>query len=327
VTEASVGAPLVSSLDVTQVATSSHGAPVFAGCDLVEADGIVVVNRIKPHTDFGGEIGSGIVKMLAVGMGKRRGAEVAHRLSLRHGHVKVLEELAALVLERLPVLCAIGIVEDQRDRTRSLELLDTAHGIGALLPREIELQQLADELLPRLPFDDLDVLVVDRMGKEVSGAGMDPNVTGRRASSLAAQPSRPHIRRIYVRSLTEASEGNAIGVGAADFVHRGLLGRVDRAATEVNCCTSSTPEEGRLPLAMASDRAALAACLDTCGVPAAAEARVAWIRDTTALETLAVSAALSGEIAAAGDRVEVVGAPFAPAFDEAGDLISPFAGC
>jgi len=326
VSERSVGASIVSSLDVVQVATSGYGAPVYVGRDLVEADGVLVVNRIKPHTDFCGEIGSGIVKMLAVGMGKQHGAEVAHRLSLRHGFAQALEELAGLVLARLPVLGAIGIVEDQRDHTAAIELLDTSRGIGGLLPREIELERVADGLLPRLPFDHLDVLIVDHIGKEVSGAGMDPNVIGRRASVLFPQPERPRILRIYVRGLTAASHGNALGIGMADFVHRRLLDGVDRAATEINCIASSAPEDGRIPIALPNDREAVAACLDTCGVLSAVEARVAWIRDTAHLEWLAVSSTLAAEVTAAGECLEIVGAPFALEFDESGDLSSPWGG-
>jgi hypothetical protein len=324
ITEESVGAPLVSSLDVVELATSRFGAPVVAGRDLAAADGIVPVNRIKPHTDFSGEIGSGIVKMLVIGMGKHRGAETAHRLALRHGFVPVLTEAAGHVLEHLPVLCALGIVEDQRDRTAAVELLDTRAGLDGLLPREKELQEESERLMPRLPFDELDVLVVDRMGKEISGAGIDCTVVGRRAPMWQPQPPRPRIVRIYVRELTPASHGNAIGIGMADFVSRRLLDRVDRRATEVNCLTSAAPEDARLPVSFETDREAVAACLATCGVLQAADARLAWIRDTADLETLWVSEALLGDVAATPD-LEVAGAAVELPFDARGDLVSPFA--
>jgi hypothetical protein len=332
VTEQSMGAPLVSSLEVVEVATSRFGAPVFVGGDLAAADGVIVVNRIKPHTDFGGEIGSGIVKMLVIGMGKQRGAETAHRLALRHGHVPVLEETAGLVLERLPVLCGIGIVEDQRDRTAAIELLPTAGGLAALLDREIPLLRRAHQLMPRIPFDDLDVLIVDRMGKEVSGVGIDPNVSGRRGPLYSTPMEKPRILRIYVRELTAASRGNAIGIGMADFVSRRLLAQVDPRATQINCMTSAAPEEARLPIAYGTDREAVAACLDTCGVLQAADARLVWIRDTAHLEVIWVSEALSAEVVASGGgspeqraALSVLDEPTVLPFDERGDLISPFA--
>ena len=323
VTETSVGAPVVSSLDVVELGVNSFGSPVFVARDLVAADATIVVNRIKPHTDFSGEIGSGIVKMLAVGMGKQRGADEAHRLCLRHGFPAVLEDLAGVVLARLPVLAAVAIIEDQLDQTALVERLDTSHGLPGLLPREIELQRLAAGLMPRLPFDDLDVLIVDLLGKEVSGAGMDPNVIGRRASPWFGSPPKPRITRIYARGLTDASGGNALGVGMADFVQRRLLDQMDPEVTAVNCISSADPEDGRVPIAFDDDRAALRACLETCGAADESAARVAWIGDTAHLETLAVSLALADEVAIAGEHLETVAGPCRLGFDRAGDLL-PF---
>ena len=214
VTAESVGAPVVSSMDVVAVGESSFGVPVWAARDLAEADGVVVVNRVKPHTDFHGEVESGLVKMLVIGAGKHAGALSAHNLTVRHGFPAVLRDHGELLLEGLPVLCGIALVEDQRERTALLEVLRP----DEFFTREHELLARAYELLPRLPFDQLDVLVVDRLGKDVSGTGMDTNVIGRCSFwGGGEKPVRPRITRIFVRGLTAATHGNACGIGMADF--------------------------------------------------------------------------------------------------------------
>ena len=175
VTAESVGAEVVSSMDVVSVGESAFGVPVWASRDLAEADGVIVVNRVKPHTDFHGEVESGLVKMLVIGAGKHAGALSAHNLTVRHGFPAVLADHGERLLAGLPVLCGIAVVEDQREQTALLEVLRP----DEFFAREPELLERARELLPRLPFAQLDVLVVDRLGKDVSGAGMDTNVIGR----------------------------------------------------------------------------------------------------------------------------------------------------
>lgn len=324
VTEASVGAPLVSSLDVVEVATSAFGAPVYVGRDLVAADGIVAVNRVKVHTDFSADIGSGIAKMLVIGAGKQQGAESAHRSCLQHGYPETIVEHARCIVERLPVLFGIAVVEEQRERTAAVELVPTLQGIEVLLTRERALKVKADSLMARLPFNDIDVLVVDRMGKEISGAGVDTNVVGRRAIRAGTQPSCPHVRRLLICDLTDQSHGNASGVGVADFITRRLLDKVDRRYTEINCLTAAAPEEARLPIALDTDREAVAACLSTCGVQHAADARLVWIRDTMSLETLVVSEALLPEVRASADTLTTEGELSALPFTIAGELVSPW---
>ena len=263
VTPESVGAGIVSSMDVVAVAESAFGVPVWASRDLAEADGVVVVNRVKPHTDFHGEVESGLVKMLVIGAGKQAGAQSAHGLTIRHGFPAVLRDHGERLLAALPVLCGIAVVEDQYERTAVLEVVPPA----GFFDREAALLARARELLPRLPFDQLDVLVVDELGKDVSGAGMDTNVIGRLSFWGGGEPpALPRITRIYVRGLTAATHGNACGIGMADFVSARCAAAVDRAATDVNCITSNCPEDARLPIACASDREALAACLQTSGV-------------------------------------------------------------
>jgi hypothetical protein len=320
VTAGSVGAPVVSSMDVVAVGESSFGVPVWASRDLAEADGVVVVNRVKPHTDFHGEVESGLVKMLAIGAGKHAGALSAHNLTVRHGFPAVLRDHGELLLEGLPVLCGIALVEDQRERTALLEVLRP----GEFFAREHELLARAYDLLPRLPFDQLDVLVVDRLGKDVSGTGMDTNVIGRCSFwGGGEKPVRPRITRIFVRGLTAATHGNACGIGMADFTTARCAAEVDRAVTDVNCITSNCPEDARIPIACASDREALAAALQTAGIRDPDAARLAWIRDTAHLERIAVSEALLDEVRA-GAALRPAGALFPQPYDANGDLESPF---
>jgi hypothetical protein len=320
VTAESVGAPVVSSMDVVSVGESAFGVPVWAARDLAEADGVVVVNRVKPHTDFHGEVESGLVKMLVIGAGKHAGALSAHGLTVRHGFPAVLRDHGERLLEGLPVLCGIALVEDQRERTALVEVLRP----DEFFTREHELLARAYELLPRLPFDQLDVLVVDRLGKDVSGTGMDTNVIGRCSFwGGGEKPVRPRITRILVRGLTAATHGNACGIGMADFTTARCAAEVDRAVTDVNCMTSNCPEDARIPIARATDREALAAALQTAGIRDPDQARLAWIRDTAHLQRIAVSEALLDEVRA-GAALRPAGPLFPPPYDENGDLRSPF---
>ena len=320
VTAESVGAEVVSSMDVVSVGESAFGVPVWASRDLAEADGVIVVNRVKPHTDFHGEVESGLVKMLVIGAGKHAGALSAHHLTVRHGFPAVLADHGERLLAGLPVLCGIAVVEDQRDRTALIEVLRP----DEFFTREPALLERARELLPRLPFAQLDVLVIDRLGKDVSGTGMDTNVTGRASFwGGGERPTEPRITRIFVRGLTPATHGNACGIGMADFTTVRCAAEIDRAATDVNCLTSNSPEDARIPITCATDREAVAAAIQTSGVRDPAEVRLAWVRDTAHLERIVVSEALLDEVRA-GEALRTAGPLFPLPYDENGDLRSPF---
>ena len=314
VTQAAVGAPVVSTMEVAEIGTSRFGAPVWASPDFVGADAIVVVNRVKPHTDFTGPIESGIAKMLVIGAGKHRGAVEAHRLFVRHGFPAVIDEYAGVLLSRLPVLFALAVIENQFDQTAELHLL----GRDEVLEREPALLHRACELMPSLPFSRLDCLVVDEMGKDVSGAGMDTNVIGRKPAG-GGPVTGPAITRIVVRDLTRASEGNALGVGMADFTTTRLVAAIDAEATRVNALTAMAPEIARVPLAFERDADALGAAYATSGAASPEEFRVAWIRNTLDVEELLVSEALAGE-ASAHPSLRVLEGPFPFPLDASGGL-------
>ena len=320
VTPATVGAEVASTMDVVSVGESAFGVPVWAARDLAEADGVIVVNRVKPHTDFHGEVESGLVKMLVIGAGKHAGAQSAHHLTVRNGFPAVLRDHGELLIAGLPLLCGIALVEDQRENTALLEVLRP----NEFFAREPALLARAYELLPRLPFDELDVLLVDRLGKDVSGTGMDTNVIGRCSFWGGGEKlARPRITRIVVRGLTPATHGNACGIGMADFTTARCADGIDRAQTNVNCVTSNCPEDARIPIACASDREAVDAAIHTAGVDPA-EVRLVWVRDTAHLERIAVSEALLDEVRA-GETLAPAGPLFPLPYDEIGDLTSPFA--
>jgi hypothetical protein len=322
VTEEAVGCEIRATMDVEQVGeTPARGVPVFADSEAVAADAIVLANRIKPHTDFDGEVESGLSKMLVIGMGKQRGAKTAHDWAVEWSLRNMLPEITDQLLETLPVAGGVAVVEDEHDDTMLVE------GVPAsdFLERERELLDLAWERMPTLPFDDLDVLVVDRIGKEISGQGMDTNVTGRRHFTIAEpEPESPNIKRVYLRDLTERTDGNAMGMGQADFAHRDVLDAVDPETSLINAITASTVRGVRLPPVVETDRAGLLAALGTIGPLGGGDATVLRVSDTMHLERCLASAPLV-EAARERDDLRVIAEPEPIAF-EAGEFAAPSPG-
>jgi hypothetical protein len=315
ITEARVGAPVRASMAVVEIGRSEFGFPVWVDRYAAEADGIFVVNRIKPHTDFTGPLESGLMKMLAIGLGKHKGCLDVHRQTVQHGYRRVIPAIGNLILAKLPVIGGLGIVENCFDRTALVKAVAPA----AFAAREAELLTEAKRLMGRLPFERLDLLIVEEMGKNLSGTGMDTNVIGRVMFVGEPEPETPRITRIVVLNLTPASHGNAIGLGLADFTTRRTVEALDLAATRTNAVAAMTPEKGRIPIAMPTDREAVAAALTTIGAIDPVAARVVHIRNTLALGTLSISTALREEAAAHPD-LEICGETAPMAFDEAGRL-------
>ena len=320
VSEESVGCEIRATMEVETVGeTPERGVPVYADANAVAADAIVMVNRIKPHTDFSGEVESGLSKMLVIGVGKQKGAKMAHDWAVDWSLRNMLPEIASQLLDSLPVAGGVAIVEDEHDDTTIIE------GVPAsgFLKRERELLETAYERMPTLPFDEMDVLVVDQIGKDVSGQGMDTNVTGRRHFTInEPEPESPEVKRIYLRGLTEKTKGNAMGMGQADFLHRTVKDELDWSTALINAITASTVRSVRMPPVVENDRAGLLGALGTVGPVAGDEARVLRVTDTMRLQRVYASAPL---IEAARDRddLRVVAEPDDLAFDDDGNFAAP----
>ncbi|HUL38242.1 MAG TPA: lactate racemase domain-containing protein [Thermodesulfobacteriota bacterium] len=317
ITERSVGAPILSSMDVEEIGRTKFGTPVLTARDLLKADRVVVVNRVKPHTDFRGEIESGLVKMMVIGTSKHQGALMVHRLTIKHGFPAVIREVGSIILKKVPILFGMGIIENQYGKTAFIDLVKPEK----LVEEEKALLKKARRLAPSLPFDQMDLLILDEMGKNISGAGMDTNVIGRRAFIWSSKPRKPKIMRIFVRDITEESHGNATGIGMADYITKRLFDKIDYSSTAVNCLTGMGPENGRIPIFFERDRDALAAAHDNSGVLHPQNLRILWAKSTLELENLYASQALFKE-ARSNRRLEILGNPFEFPFDQNGNLIS-----
>lgn len=296
VTAETVGCPILATMDVVELGRLDDATPVYMDRYAAEADGVLIVNRIKPHTDFKADIESGLAKMCVVGLGKQRGAEMVHRYGV-HGLRHLIAPMAQMLVARGKVLAGLAILEDASDQTAELVALppDAIGGAG-----EVALQVRSKELLARLPFDQLDLLVVDEIGKDISGTGMDTNIIGRLRIPGEAEPAHPHITVIVALDLTEASHGNAAGIGLADLIPAKLAHKVDFAATYTNAITSGAVGLQRvtLPITLPTPRATIATALRVCGQTEPAAVRLVRVRNTLRLGELLVSAALLPEVAA-----------------------------
>lgn len=308
ITEREVGAPILATMETVEVGRLDDGTPVYLDRNAHEADGIVVVARVKPHTGFRGEIESGLCKMTAIGLGKQRGAETIHSRGLR----ETIPEVAGVTLARSKVILGVALVENAYHRLHTVE----AAAPERFHDTDRALLKLANELLPRVPFDELDLLIVDQLGKNISGSGMDYNVVGmwRRIGG----EKRPWYKRIAVLDITPESEGNALGIGIADFATRRLYDKVNPRKTYMNALTANAIEPVKMPLIMDSDREALEVALKSANAPS--DPRVVWIKNTLALDELLVSEALLPEVNELA-TLTAEGEPHALAFDGEGSLL------
>jgi hypothetical protein len=312
VTEASVGCPIRSEMETVVLGTNPFGLPIHFDANAHDADGIVLLNRIKPHTSFRGSYESGLLKMLVVGLGKRQGAAQVHKLGLP-GLVRLIPEVGAVLLERTPVALGLAILENARERTARVVAVEPEE----LLDAEPRLLEEARGLMGRLPFARADVLVVGELGKNYSGTGLDPNVIGRQRVETMPDLDRPLVTRLAVLDLSTETRGNALGVGLADLITTRLRDAIDPEPMRVNSFTSNFLTRSRVPLALDGDRAVIEAALDTCWRIDWSEARMALIPNTLELETIWVTPPLRDELD--GD-VEIVGEPRPIPFDAAGRI-------
>lgn len=296
VTEGSVGAEIRATMEVVQVAETPEGLPVYLDRHAAAADGILVINRVKAHTDFEGRFESGLAKMMTIGMGKHAQALAVHQYGAG-GLREQIPRIAAAMLATGRILGALAIVENAEEAPALLEALPPDRS----LEREPALLERAKAWAARLPVDVLDVLVVEELGKEISGTGMDTNVIGRRGIPGEPDPPRPRIATVVVLDVTPASHGNAIGLGLADITTDRLVRRMDRASTYANVLTSGFLDRGKIPLHFPTDREAIAAALDQHRRKPLERLRVAWIKNTLHLGDLLISEALAPEVRGRAD--------------------------
>ena len=321
ITEASMGVPIRASMETKILGTTPDGVPVHFSVAALDSDGIVVLNRIKPHTDFqGGLIASGMLKMIAIGLAKRNGAEALHAAAARLGHERIVTSAARISLAHAPILCAIGLVEDPFHQTAIVKVTrpETIESVEADLLNE------ARARMPKLPFDDVDLLIVDQIGKNISGTGMDTNIVGRgvqgySSSLIPGEMPSPVIRRLFVRGLTPQSHGNAVGIGIADFVTTRLVNAINRNATYINSLTAMTPQLSKIPMYFDTDREVIQKAIGTLALPQGAPVRCIRIADTLSLEEVLVSEAYAGEIATRAD-LEILSGASEMTFDGDGNL-------
>jgi hypothetical protein len=291
VSESSMGCPVRSEMDTVVLGENSFGLPIHFDRNAFESDGIVLLNRIKPHTSFSGRYESGLLKMLTIGLGKREGAAQVHKLGLP-GLVKMLPEVGTFLLEKTPVVLGIALLENAAERTARVVAVEPEE----ILDMEPRLLDEARTLMGRLPFDQIDVLVVGELGKNYSGTGLDPNVIGRQRVETMPDLPRPVVTRLAVLDLSPETRGNANGIGLADLITDRAARAIDPKATWVNCFTSNFLTRARVPLSLPTDRDVLAACLDTCWRSSWSDARMVIIPNTLEMTTLWVTPALADEV-------------------------------
>lgn len=282
-----VGVPIKASMEVICLGNTPEGYPVYLDKYASEADHIAVIGRIKPHTGFHGPIESGLHKMMMIGLGKHVGAIEYHRILLNQAYDPVVRAVGRFMLAKAPIAFGLGIVENAYDETAHIEAVPPEH----FVLREEAMLTLARRWLPKLPFKEADVLIVDEIGKNISGSGMDTNVVGRKRAVRGATPppNQPEMRFIFVRSLTDKTHGNASCIGLADFTTNRLLQAMDYRATVINCVTSGYPEGANIPVHFETDREVLEAALPIIGARNTDEARIMHIRNTLQVEEVEIS--------------------------------------
>jgi hypothetical protein len=318
ITEAFVGVPIKASMDVVSLGDSDFGYPVVLDKHASEADHVGVVARVKPHTGFHGPIESGLCKMMLIGLGKHVGALNYHRILLEEPWDQVVRSVSRTMLAKGRIAFGLGVVENSYDETALIEAVPPAE----FFAREEALLIKARQWLPRLPYTEADLLIIDEIGKEISGSGMDTNVVGRKRAFRTKPPeNQPNMRFIFVRGLSTHTHGNAAGIGLADFTTTRLVKAMNYKATVINCLTSGYPEGATLPVHLDSDREVLEAALRIIGTRAPEQARIIHIRNTLKVEEVEVSEPCL-QMPRGAVEFSVAGQPRAITFDADGNLAS-----
>jgi hypothetical protein len=308
ISEDAIGAPVYAAMDVVELVRGSLPHKIFMDRHAHDSDGVILINRIKPHTDYHGRYESGLMKMALIGLGKLEGALAVHAFGV-YGLRELIGPGATQVLSTGKILGGVALVENATHETLTVRVLK-AEEIPA---EEPALLDAAARNMPRLPVDDIDVLIIDRMGKDISGVGIDPNVTGRFGVRSQEDAASPRITAIVVTDLTPASHGNAIGVGLADVITRRLYDKIDRGDTYRNVITSSFLDRGKIPVVAATDREAFEIALRSCGHLPSGQPRIVRILDTLSLGEMYVSRAVADQLGSSstidgfGPEIELFG--------------------
>lgn len=312
ITKEAVGAEIRSSMEVVEVGRLANGLPVYVDKFALQADGIVVINRVKPHTAFRGPVESGIMKMISIGLGKQKGAEACHQMGFKHMAENV-PAMAKVIMEKTPFLFGVATVENAFDKIAIVEVLTP----DEVIAKEPDLQKKAKSLLPKLFFDQLDVLVIDEIGKNISGDGMDPNITGRYPTPYAT--GGPDVNKMVVLDVTPQSEGNANGVGTADFTTQRLLDKMDREGTYANGLTSTVVAPTKIATTLPNDKMAFQAAVKTCNILNFNYVKLVRIKNTLVLSEIEVSEGLL-EYVRSHPNMEQITDLNEISFDEKGNL-------
>src|SRR5437660_10356795 len=313
--EETMGCPIVSSLEVVPLGATPEGIHTFMDRNAHQSDGVMLVGRVKWHTDFDGKIESGLFKMMAIGLGKFAGAQHYHTFAYRMGLERVIRSIGRQVLASGKILGGLAIIEDAYHNTAQL----MAVPVESMEQREEELLSLAKSWMGKIPMD-LDILLLDEIGKNISGAGMDTKVVNRGVhGQYNPWPDAPAIERIFVRDLSDLSYGNGVGLGMADVISDRLLNKIDWNPTRINSLTASTPAAIRTPVHFPTDRECLERIAPTVGKFDMTEVTIGWVRNSLELGIIALSENLLAEIRS-NPLLEIVGPPQELEFDHAGNM-------
>jgi hypothetical protein len=317
IVEQNVGAPIVASMETVEVGQTDSGLPLYFDKHAFEADTLVLIARIKPHTDFKGSVESGLLKMMAIGLGKHKGAAMIHSQGFDM-FPSLIPEVGRILLEKKPATLGVAIIENACDEIAIIQVITSEE----IYETEAGLLIEAKKHMPRLFMDEIDVLIVDEIGKEISGSGMDPNITGRSGVPNGGSFDAPRIQKIIVRDITEKSHGNATGIGLADITTKRLVDKIDFHAMYTNCITSTVLTGAKIPVVMSSDQEALKVAVQTCNRVRPETAKIVWIKNTLQIQQIYISEAYM-EQNQSFDNVNIVGDPFPIQFDEQGNLVRP----
>ncbi|QEK12910.1 DUF2088 domain-containing protein [Crassaminicella thermophila] len=313
ITKSYIGAPIKATMEVVKIGETNTGLPVYIDKFANDADALIVVNRIKPHTSFRGKVESGLMKMITIGLGKQKGAEICHSLGFGRMAENILY-IAREVIEKKNIIFGVGIVENAYDETAKIAVLQK----DEFETKEAILLEESKKYMSKIHFDKFDVLVIDEIGKDISGTGMDTNIIGRYHTPYAT--GGPQITKMVVLDLTEKTHGNANGIGIVDFTTRRVFNKMSLEQTYPNSITSTVQESIKIPMILNNDKLAIAAAIKTCNIKDQTKVRLIRIKNTKYLDEIYISESLLKE-ASYNENIHVIGELETFHFDKNGNLL------